>query len=86
MVHDKDIKKIQKTSTKKDQIYTFLDGLDGQFDLSCQDILQQTPLLLVEQTFAQVKREHNRRTLMMETTRVDDNSFGLLIKGQERDT
>jgi len=54
--------------------------------LSCQDILQQTPLLLVEQTFAQVRREHNRRTLMMETTRVDDNSFGLLIKGQERDT
>jgi len=35
---------------------------------------------LVEQTFAQVRREHNRRTLMMETTRVDDSSFWLVNK------
>lgn len=58
----------------------FLDGLDDQFDQTRRDILQQTPLLLIEQAFAQVRRENTRRTMMMEKEAED--SFGL-TKGRD---
>jgi hypothetical protein len=61
-------------------MYTFLDGLDDQFNQTRRDILQQTPLLLIEQAFAQVRRENTRRTMMMEKEAED--SFGL-TKGRD---
>jgi hypothetical protein len=67
---------------QEDQIYTFLDGLDDQFDQTRRDILQQIPLPSIEQTFAQVRKENTRQTVMMEKEGGD--SFGLLTKGKDR--
>ena len=65
MICEEDIKKFNKL-VQEDRIYTFLDGLDDQFDQARRDILQQTPLPSIEQAFAEVRRENNRRIVMVE--------------------
>jgi len=48
MTCDEDIQKYNKL-IQEHRIYTFLDGLDDQFDQTCRDILQQIPLPSIKQ-------------------------------------
>ena len=78
---EEDIHKYNKI-IQEDRIYTFLDGLDDQFDHTCRDILQQTPLPSIEQAFARVRREKSRHTVMMEKD--DGDGFSLLTRGRDK--
>ena len=84
MTCEEDIKKFSYL-IQEDRIYTFLDGLGDQFDQARRDILQQVPLPSIETVFAQIRRENNRRMVMMEKEISEaGDSFGLLSKGRDK--
>ncbi|KAJ8633587.1 hypothetical protein MRB53_026923 [Persea americana] len=53
-----------RKSVEKLRIHIFLNGLDTDFEQVCGEILRMDPSLDLEHTYAYVRREANRRTLL----------------------
>lgn len=64
---------------QEERVYTFLDGLDDHLDGIRADVLKTKPFPTVEQAYAMVRREENRKSVMM--GKVEVPSVALISEG-----
>ena len=63
-------------------MYTFLDGFDDKLDHIQSDVLHLQPFPTIDQAYAHVRREANRRAVMVVDDNIKNPRFGMATQGQ----